>query len=111
MQGIFQKENTDKALKYGIYRHLPTYEKIIRNLVSFYVKITLFFHYFSLLHRFRQRIEQRPPLWIQILFLIKCFFKKLCIFPLVIIRNMRVRIRNHIDLCMAGITLYCFDIR
>jgi len=38
MQGIFQKENTDKALKYGIYRHLPTYEKIIRNLVSFWVK-------------------------------------------------------------------------
>ena len=39
MQGIFQKENTDKALKYGIYRHLPTYEKIIRNLVSFLEKI------------------------------------------------------------------------
>lgn len=39
MQGIFQKENTDKALKYGIYRHLPTYEKIIRNLVSFCNKI------------------------------------------------------------------------
>jgi len=38
MQGIFQKENTDKALKYGIYRHLPTYEKIIRNLVSFLKK-------------------------------------------------------------------------
>ena len=38
MQGIFQKENTDKALKYGIYRHLPTYEKIIRNLVSFWNK-------------------------------------------------------------------------
>ena len=38
MQGIFQKENTDKALKYGIYRHLPTYEKIIRNLVSFFFK-------------------------------------------------------------------------
>lgn len=38
MQGIFQKENTDKALKYGIYRHLPTYEKIIRNLVSFLEK-------------------------------------------------------------------------
>jgi hypothetical protein len=37
MQGIFQKENTDKALKYGIYRHLPTYEKIIRNLVSFFL--------------------------------------------------------------------------
>ena len=42
MQGIFQKENTDKALKYGIYRHLPTYEKIIRNLVSFYVKKRVF---------------------------------------------------------------------
>ena len=40
MQGIFQKENTDKALKYGIYRHLPTYEKIIRNLVSFYIEKT-----------------------------------------------------------------------
>ena len=40
MQGIFRKENTDKALKYGIYRHLPTYEKIIRNLVSFYIKKT-----------------------------------------------------------------------
>ena len=39
MQGIFRKENTDKALKYGIYRHLPTYEKIIRNLVSFLYKI------------------------------------------------------------------------
>ena len=39
MQGIFRKENTDKALKYGIYRHLPTYEKIIRNLVSFYTKL------------------------------------------------------------------------
>ena len=38
MQGIFQKENTDKDLKYGIYRHLPTYEKIIRNLVSFCFK-------------------------------------------------------------------------
>lgn len=38
MQGIFRKENTDKALKYGIYRHLPTYEKIIRNLVSFLSK-------------------------------------------------------------------------
>lgn len=38
MQGIFQKENTDKSLKYGIYRHLPTYEKIIRNLVSFLPK-------------------------------------------------------------------------
>lgn len=41
MQGIFRKENTDKALKYGIYRHLPTYEKIIRNLVSFWVNKSL----------------------------------------------------------------------
>ena len=38
MQGIFQKENAHTARKYGIYRHLPTYEKIIRNLVSFYNK-------------------------------------------------------------------------
>ena len=36
MRGIFQKENANKARKYGIYRHLPTYEKIIRNLVSFF---------------------------------------------------------------------------
>lgn len=43
MQGIFRKENTDKALKYGIYRHLPTYEKIIRNLVSFFEKIFIFY--------------------------------------------------------------------
>ena len=45
MQGIFQKENTDKALKYGIYRHLPTYEKIIRNLVSFLDKERQFYEY------------------------------------------------------------------
>ncbi|EGT2236182.1 hypothetical protein EGL82_17890 [Clostridioides difficile] len=38
MQGIFQKENAHTARKCGIYRHLPTYEKIIRNLVSFYNK-------------------------------------------------------------------------
>lgn len=43
MQGIFRKENTDKALKYGIYRHLPTYEKIIRNLVSFSLETFSFF--------------------------------------------------------------------
>lgn len=43
MQGIFQKENTDKALKYGIYRHLPTYEKIIRNLVSFSMKKSMIY--------------------------------------------------------------------
>ena len=35
MRGIFQKENANKARKYVIYRQLPTYEKIIRNLVSF----------------------------------------------------------------------------
>ncbi|MFQ4178499.1 hypothetical protein C3O91_03260 [Clostridioides difficile] len=35
MRNIFQKENANKARKYGIYRHLPTYEKIIINLVSF----------------------------------------------------------------------------
>ena len=45
MQGIFQKENTDKALKYGIYRHLPTYEKIIRNLVSFFRKKTFLLYF------------------------------------------------------------------
>ena len=44
MQGIFRKENTDKALKYGIYRHLPTYEKIIRNLVSFSDTIKAYNH-------------------------------------------------------------------
>lgn len=38
MQSIFQKENADKALKYRLYRHLPAYEKIIRNLVSFCYK-------------------------------------------------------------------------
>ncbi len=38
MQSIFQTENADKALKYRLYRHLPAYEKIIRNLVSFYDK-------------------------------------------------------------------------
>ena len=38
LQCIFQTENADKALKYRLYRHLPAYEKIIRNLVSFYMK-------------------------------------------------------------------------
>jgi len=38
LQCIFQTENADKALKYRLYRHLPAYEKIIRNLVSFSVK-------------------------------------------------------------------------
>ena len=44
MQGIFRKENTDKALKYGIYRHLPTYEKIIRNLVSFCIRKSIVYY-------------------------------------------------------------------
>jgi len=57
MQGIFRKENTDKALKYGIYRHLPTYEKIIRNLVSFYYKKTsLIFNSFGTNHAKMARI-------------------------------------------------------
>jgi len=38
LQCIFQTENADKALKYRLYRHLPAYEKIIRNLVSFFNK-------------------------------------------------------------------------
>ena len=44
MQSIFPKENADKALKYRLYRHLPAYEKIIRNLVSFYVKSKGWYH-------------------------------------------------------------------
>ena len=40
LQCIFQTENADKALKYRLYRHLPAYEKIIRNLVSFSFKKT-----------------------------------------------------------------------
>lgn len=56
MQGIFQKENTDKALKYGIYRHLPTYEKIIRNLVSFFIKNVTFGR------NTQQKLERRPVL-------------------------------------------------
>ncbi|HFK3005967.1 TPA: hypothetical protein ACGY8M_002245, partial [Clostridioides difficile] len=48
MQGIFQKENTDKALKYGIYRHLPTYEKIIKNLVSFLNKKESYLFFYTI---------------------------------------------------------------
>ena len=47
MQSIFQTENADKALKYRLYRHLPAYEKIIRNLVSFYMINTSDFTSFS----------------------------------------------------------------
>ena len=56
MQGIFQKENTDKALKYGIYRHLPTYEKIIRNLVSFYAKIIVKLYHYIRTKRTQNRV-------------------------------------------------------
>ncbi len=35
MKQAEQKENAHTARKYGIHRHLPTYEKIISNLVSF----------------------------------------------------------------------------
>ena len=46
MQSIFQTENADKALKYRLYRHLPAYEKIIRNLVSFLLRKKIgFFEY------------------------------------------------------------------
>ncbi|AVD34869.1 TPA: hypothetical protein JD074_07985 [Clostridioides difficile] len=38
MQSIFQKENADTPCRYRIYRHLPTYEKIIKFNISFYIK-------------------------------------------------------------------------
>jgi len=47
MQSIFPKENADKALKYRLYRHLPAYEKIIRNLVSFSSKNLLKHRHYS----------------------------------------------------------------
>lgn len=40
MQSIFQKENADTPCRYRIYRHLPTYEKIIKFNISFYNKKT-----------------------------------------------------------------------
>ncbi len=46
LQCIFQTENADKALKYRLYRHLPAYEKIIRNLVSFFIIINYYLLYF-----------------------------------------------------------------
>ena len=61
MQGIFQKENTDKALKYGIYRHLPTYEKIIRNLVSFYIENN---DCYLMLHRTKKKKDVNKDKWI-----------------------------------------------
>ncbi len=36
MQCIFRKENVGKARKYRLYRHLTTFEKIIKILMSFY---------------------------------------------------------------------------
>ncbi len=38
MQCIFRKENVGKARKYRLYRHLTTFEKIIKILMSFYKK-------------------------------------------------------------------------
>ena len=38
MQCIFRKENIGKARKYRLYRHLTTFEKIIKILMSFYEK-------------------------------------------------------------------------
>ena len=38
MQSIFQKENADIPCKYRIYRHLQTYEKIIKFNIGFYAK-------------------------------------------------------------------------
>lgn len=38
MQCIFRKENVGKARKYRLYRHLTTFEKIIKILMSFYTK-------------------------------------------------------------------------
>lgn len=35
-------KNVGKAHKYRLNRHLPTYEKIIKNLYSFYLKQILF---------------------------------------------------------------------
>ena len=37
MQGIFQKENTDKALKYGIYRHLPQSNILVHRFRNNYI--------------------------------------------------------------------------
>lgn len=39
MQCIFRKENIGKARKYRLYRHLTTFEKIIKILMSFCMKI------------------------------------------------------------------------
>ena len=41
---------------------------------------------------------------------IKCFFKKFCIFPPVIIQDMRINIQDHIGLGMTGISLRSLDI-
>lgn len=44
-----ETKNVGKAHKYRLNRHLPTYEKIIKNLYSFYVKIdsNLFKNHFT----------------------------------------------------------------
>lgn len=38
-----ETKNVGKAHKYRLNRHLPTYEKIIKNLYSFYIKKVGFF--------------------------------------------------------------------
>ncbi|RGD74280.1 hypothetical protein DW687_05805 [Anaerofustis stercorihominis] len=55
LQCIFQTENADKALKYRLYRHLPAYEKIIRNLVSFYCTKLIITYKTNLFSNFKNR--------------------------------------------------------
>ena len=66
------------------------------------------------IHTFRNRYRVlcciRMHLRIQIFFLIKCFFKQLCIFLPVIIQDVGIYIRNHADLGMSGISLDSFNI-
>ncbi len=40
---VSSKENVDTPCRYRIYRHLPTYEKIIKFNISFQIKDTKFF--------------------------------------------------------------------
>ena len=52
-----ETKNVGKAHKYRLNRHLPTYEKIIKNLYSFYYKKTsLIFNSFGTNHAKMARI-------------------------------------------------------